>query len=194
MPSTDAGREQHRHRSVLGLSLAANSESRARSWTCPTTTLKPARTWDHGRHPGAADPGADRLVRVARPRLLDHRRDGAGGAARHVQSVHRWTIPTGMTPPTGAWRRPASRPCTCCRPSTSPRSRRSQSQRVEPDIPEDAGPASTEQQEAVMEVADSRRLQLGLRPVPLHHTGGFVLDGPRRVSPASSSTARWCSR
>ena len=40
----------------------------------------------------------------------------------------------------------------------------------------------------------TRRVQLGLRPLPLHDSGGFVLHRSRMARPASSSSARWCSR
>ena len=86
-----------------------------------------------GEDEGAGDrpAGRPRDLRAAHPRLLDHRRDGARGRARHVPGVHarqRGHDAAARSSPT-----PASTPCTCCRRSTSRRSRRTAPTQAVPD-------------------------------------------------------------
>ena len=86
--------------------------------------------WAETPAPVVERPGRPCDLRAARARLLDHRRVGARGGARHLPCLHARLGGHGAAASSSPM--PASTPCTCCRRSTSPRSRRTAPRRRRP--------------------------------------------------------------
>ena len=132
------------------------------------------------------DPGRGRpRLRAARAGLLDQRRDGAGRASRHVPRVHRrrqrraWRTCAGSPPA-------ASTTCTCCRPSTSPRSTENRADQQTPacDLPS-FPPDSEAQQDCVDAVRATDGFNWGYDP--WHYT---TPEGSYAVDPAGAARTR----
>ena len=127
---TRQGRDQPGHRPVLG---------RADAWTRPGRSPSTSTTRRTSRRSGAPRRRRRSRERVDSTIYELHVRDFSiddttvpGGAPRHLPGVRRRR--RRHAAPQGAGRRPASTPCTCCRPSTSPRSRRTAPSRRRPDV------------------------------------------------------------
>ena len=116
-------------------------------------------------------------LRAARARLLDQRRDRAGGGARHLPGVH--AVRLGRhDAPARARRGRASPRCTCCRRSTSPRSRRTAPQQA---VPDDLGRCRAGLDRAAGRASPRSRAQDGFNwgYDPLHYTtpeGSYATD------------------
>ena len=165
------------------VSLARNS-TRSQIVSLDDPELQP-RGW---RNAAQAAPGRarrHRAVRAARARLQRHRRDRAGGPARHLRGVHAEALGRHEAPG-DCWRWPASRTCTCCRPSTSPRINEDKSTwqcalvRHARGLP----PDSSEQQALVAATADRDGFNWGYDP--LHYNvpeGSYATDpdGSERI-------------
>ena len=122
-----------------------------------------------------------RDLRAARARLLDHRRDRCPrrSAAPTVPSRATRRAPTSCA----SSRMPASTPCTCCRRSTSPPSRRTAPRRRSRLRPRVVRAGIRRAAGVHQRHPRPRRLQLGLRPVPLPGARGLLRGGPERRRP-----------
>ena len=150
------------------LGLTTNSRALA-CWSTSTTGAQAGRLGPAAQAGARPARGLDDL-RAARPRLLDQRRD----RARPRTAAPTWPSPTrdsdGMRHLRAARRGRAEHACTCCRRSTSPRSRRTAPTQQTPACDLAVLPArlASSSRRASTAVADARRLQLGLRPAALH--------------------------
>ena len=189
VPADGQGRDQPRHRPVLARThhrLGAIGHRRPR---------RPgARAGRLGRagQAGARAAGGHHDLRAARAGLLDQRRDGAGGAPRHVPGVHRRRQRRDAAPRrAGRCRDDAPAPAAGVRlrdrsPSGAP---------TRPTPACDLGSLRARLRAAAGLRRGGHgqgRLQLGLRPVALHHAGGLVRHQTRRVRSAPVSSGRWC--
>ena len=202
-PTTGAIETNVGDRPVLG---RAHARTRSAPWSSTSTTTC-ARSPSGGREDASrADrrsPGRPRDLRAARARLLDQRRDRARGAARHVPRLHR---------------RDSRRHARSCAQladagintvhllptfdiATIEENRAAQAARRA--TWRRSGRHPTEQQACVDGGRATRRLQLGLRPVPLHGARGLATPSTRTAARASrefremvegAARARACGR
>ena len=114
-------------------------------------------------------------------------RQGPRGPARQLPRLRRERRRAGRT--SRRWPRPVSTPCTCCRASTSPPSRRTRpSRRRRSATSPPTRRTASEQQECVDRGGAEGRLQLGLRPLHWTRPGGLLRlerqgrDGGARVA------------
>ena len=123
-------RDQPRHRPVLG---CPDAELDPVGGGRPETTGPSSRRlWrDHASPAARAGRRLDDL-RAARPGLLDRRRRPSRRRAPRHPTSRSPTNGDGHQAPARRSPRPGSTPCTCCRPSTSPRSRRTRRRRRRP--------------------------------------------------------------
>ena len=123
-------------------------------------------------------------LRAPRARLLDHRRDGPGRASRHLPRLH-GRGQRRHAPPARARPRRDRRRCTCCRRTTSRRSRRTAPRsRSRPATCASFPPDSEAQQACIEPVRDEDGFNWGYDP--LHYTtpeGSYATepDGPART-------------
>ena len=114
-------RHERRHRSVLARADAQLARSVLAELAPPERLAEAA----------AAARLRRRDLRAAHPRLLDRRRDRPGRAPRHLPRVHA-RRQRRDAPPARARRGRDDAPCTCCRATTSRRSRRTARKHLDP--------------------------------------------------------------
>ena len=173
------GRDQPRHRPVLGVAV---DELDAEPDRRPHRPGAGPRRLGCRRQTGPRAPRGHLDLRAPRPRLLDLRRDGRRGRARHVRGVHRRRLGRDGAP--GAAGRRGPQPCP---PAPVVRHRDDQRERSRAGRARPVGTGDVSARLRGTAGSDRRRrrprrVQLGLRPVPLHDTRRLLLDRPRRAA------------
>ena len=177
------GRDEPGHRPVLG---RAHDATRPRSVVVDLDdqALAPDAVGRRRQRPVVAAP-VDRAIYELHVRDFSISDETVpGGASAAPTCAFTAATATGMRAPARARRRRASTPCTCCRRSTSPRSRRTAPRRQTPacDLASLRRPTRPSSRRASTAIARRGRLQLGLRPAALHGARGLLRDRPRTAA------------